>query len=212
MGLHERTYELVKVEEVQEFLDRFPTSVIFKAGSCHKTMQTFGYVEEVLTPREGISMGFVRVIESRPVSNHIAEITGIVHHSPQFILFVDGKAVYEVNNWSITREVLTAALLQHLGPIQALGKKCGCGHNSCKSRSDVSPYMTLLKQYLEGSLSDEEFQRQWIHTFRMDATPRPTTDFQILNSLFGDVDGVIAPSQNLKERAGELLERLSTRA
>ena len=210
MTLHERMYELTEVDEVGEFLDHFPTSVIFKAGSCHKTMQTFGYVEEALDPREDISLAFVRVIESRPVSNHIAEISGVVHQSPQFILFVDGKAVYDVDNWNITSEVLNAALAQHLGPAPAVLKKCGCGHGGCSttSRADVVPYVGLLKEYVGGQLSEEEFQRQWVQTFRMDATPRSTKEFEVLNSLFGDVDAPIQRTQNLKARASELLEQL----
>ena len=39
MGLRDRMYELTEVSEVDEFLKQFPTGAIFKAGSCHKTMQ-----------------------------------------------------------------------------------------------------------------------------------------------------------------------------
>lgn len=211
MSLHERMYELTEVDEVNEFLDHFSTCVIFKAGSCHKTMQTFGYVEEALDLREDLSLAFVRVIESRSASNHIAEITGIVHQSPQFILFVDGKAVYDVDNWNITPEALGTALGQHLGLAQVAPKKCGCGHGGCSPRSDVSPYVNLLKEYVGGQLSEEEFQRQWVQTFRMDATPRSTNEFEALNSLFGDVDRLIVPQSDLKERAGELLGQLASR-
>lgn len=55
----------------------------------------------------------VLVIESRPVSNAIAEQLKVTHESPQLILVKDGKAV-----WSITHEKITAiavykALAEH---------------------------------------------------------------------------------------------------
>ncbi len=54
-------------------------------------------MEEALDPREDISLAFVRVEENQPVSDHLAEISGVEHQSPQFILFVDGKAVYDAD-------------------------------------------------------------------------------------------------------------------
>jgi len=98
MGLKDRMYELTEVSEVDEFLEKFPTGAFFKAGSCHKTMQGFGYVEQALNAYENIHLGFVKVIQSRPVSNYIAELTEIVHQSPQLMLYMTKKPVYDVDN------------------------------------------------------------------------------------------------------------------
>jgi len=114
MSVRERMYELTSAEEVDEFLKTFPTGVIFKAGGCHKTMEGFAHVEKALEPRPEIRVGFVRVIESRPASNHIEGLTGIKHESPQFILFVDGKATFDLDNWDIQPMPLAEGLEQHL--------------------------------------------------------------------------------------------------
>lgn len=52
----------------------------------------------------------VKVIESRPVSNRIAEDLGVQHKSPQTILVKDGKEVWNTSHWHITKESLTNAL------------------------------------------------------------------------------------------------------
>ncbi len=146
MSLHERMYELTEEDEVKEFLDHFPTSVIFNAGSCHKTMQAFGHVEEALDLRENISLAFIRVDESKPVSDQAAQIANVVHQSPQVILFVDGKAVYDIDNENITSEALETAFAEHLGPAPAPvpRKKCGCGHGGCGTSSKPQDdYVTL---------------------------------------------------------------------
>ncbi|OUM96584.1 MAG: general stress protein [Thermobacillus sp. ZCTH02-B1] len=52
----------------------------------------------------------VKVIESRPVSNKIAEDLGVVHQSPQMILVKDGKAVWHASHWAVTKRHMTAVL------------------------------------------------------------------------------------------------------
>ena len=106
--LRDRVVNLSTPEEVKAFLTSHPTSVIFKAGTCHRTMQGFGFLQEKLEAREDLMVGIIRVIEWRAASNLVAELTGIRHESPQAILFRDGEAVFDVDNWNITPEVLSA--------------------------------------------------------------------------------------------------------
>lgn len=207
MSIRERMYELTTLDEVKEFLEKFPTSALFKAGGCHKTMQGFGYVEEALNPRTQLHLGFIRVIESRPASNYVAEITGITHESPQFILFVDGKPVYDVDNWDVTREVVEEALRTHFGATE--------GASESVAKSDVTPYVTLLEQLLDGTLSEIDFENHWLYTFQQDATARSSQEFELLNSLYGDVDARISEKStlgmmttSLKEKAAQLLKSL----
>ncbi|MGV8125530.1 MAG: bacillithiol system redox-active protein YtxJ [Candidatus Xenobiia bacterium LiM19] len=56
----------------------------------------------------------VLVIEVSPVSLHIAEKTGIRHQSPQAILFVKGKPVWNASHYSITEENLLKACTPYL--------------------------------------------------------------------------------------------------
>lgn len=181
MSLRERMYEITEPHEIDEFLARFPTSVIFKAGSCHKTMQAFGHVEDALNHRDDIHLAFIRVIESRPASNHVAALTGIIHHSPQFILFLNGKAVYDVDNWNVTPEALETALNEHLG---VAVRKAGIKSH----RGNVGPYVDLLRSFINDELSEQEFASEWIMTFKYDPTPRSKEEFELLQSLYGNPD------------------------
>jgi len=120
MALKDRISFLTTPAEVDAFLGANRSSAIFKAGTCHKTNETFKHVEEQLGPREDLPLGVIRVVEARPASNHVAELTGIPHESPQLILFKDGKPVFDRDNWDITAEDLEAALEEHLPAAQTV--------------------------------------------------------------------------------------------
>lgn len=104
---------LTTPDEVDGFLKAHPDSAIFKAGTCHKTDETFTHVQARLEARAEIALGIVRVVECRPASNHVTALTGIAHESPQFILFRGGRAVFDRDNWDITPETLDQGLQAH---------------------------------------------------------------------------------------------------
>ena len=110
MSLKDRISFLTSPAEVDGFLKANPTAVIFKAGTCHKTQETFSHVQAHLEPREDLKLGIIKVVEARPASNHVAALTGIEHESPQIILFKDGKNVFDRDNWDITEESVIAGL------------------------------------------------------------------------------------------------------
>ncbi|MCA0756523.1 bacillithiol system redox-active protein YtxJ [Paenibacillus sp. N4] len=61
-------------------------------------------------PREDVEYALVKVIESRPVSNQIAEDTAVKHESPQ-IIYIDKKAkVWTASHWSVTKAHISAVL------------------------------------------------------------------------------------------------------
>ena len=117
MALKDRIQFLTTAPEVDAFLRAHPNSAVYKAGTCHKTNEMFQNVEQTLGPREDLPLGIVRVVEARPASNHIAELTGITHESPQLILFKDGKPVFDRDNWDITAEDIEAALHDHFATV-----------------------------------------------------------------------------------------------
>ena len=117
MALKDRMQLLTTPAQVDEFLKKNPNSALFKAGTCHKTQETFRAVEEQLDPREDLPIGIVRVVEARPASNHIETLTGIRHESPQIILFKDGKPVFDRDNWDIESEAIAEALEGHFAPV-----------------------------------------------------------------------------------------------
>lgn len=165
--------------EVDQFLKDYPLAAVFKAGTCHKTMQGFGVLETFLQKHE-LPVGFIRVVDWRPASNHVAEVTGLTHHSPQFILFKDGQAQYEVNNWDITPEAL--------GPVFAAQVPARAAAGGVATDDNVEPYRQLMRAYLGGELSEWAFQDQYVTLFRDDASLRSQREFELLSRLFGDPD------------------------
>lgn len=177
----DRVFNLTSPESVQGFLEKYPTSVIFKAGTCHKTMQGFGYLQEQVEPREDLVVGLIRVVESRPASNLVSELTGLRHESPQVIVFREGQPVFEANNWGITPDVLEPAF----SAVPA-GEPVVAGRSA--ARSDLSQYLNVLEAYLAGDLDDRQFEQTYTYMFRDDASLRSREEVEILNSIFGDVD------------------------
>ena len=110
MTLKERMRFLTSPAEVDGFLAEYPLAVVFKAGTCHKTQETFSQVQPLLEGRPDLPLGIIRVVESRSASNRVAEVTGLRHESPQLILFKDGKSVFNRDNWNITGESFAEAL------------------------------------------------------------------------------------------------------
>ncbi len=184
---------LTAPEEVQAFLAQYPVAAVFKAGTCHKTMQGFGVVETFLQRYE-LPVGFIRVVDWRPASNYVAESTGIVHQSPQFILFKDGQAQFEVNNWDITPQALAPAFAALVPPRAGLleahaeGQEQHTQASNSVQGSNLQPYLNLIDAYLAGQLNDFEFQDRWVPLFRDDATLRSQREFELLSRLFGDPD------------------------
>lgn len=55
----------------------------------------------------------VDVLANRDVSNAIAERVTVKHESPQVILLVRGKPVWEAHHWDVTEENIKKALASH---------------------------------------------------------------------------------------------------
>lgn len=61
-------------------------------------------------PREDVSYVMVKVIESRDVSNKIANDLGVKHESPQAIVVKDRKETWNRSHWDITQQSIREAL------------------------------------------------------------------------------------------------------
>jgi bacillithiol system protein YtxJ len=115
--LKDRARFLTTPAEVDAFLAGHEEAVIFKAGTCHKTQETFAHVQKHLEAREQVALGIIRVVEARPASNHVASLTGIEHESPQLIVFKSGRAVFDRDNWDITDEAVAEGLRAGAVPV-----------------------------------------------------------------------------------------------
>jgi bacillithiol system protein YtxJ len=121
VALKDRMHFLTTPEEVEAFLRDNPDSALFKAGTCHKTNETFTHVQAHLEQRADIPLGLIRVVEARPASNRVAELTGVRHESPQIFLFRGGQAVFNRDNWNITSEAMDEGLRQHFAAVAPQG-------------------------------------------------------------------------------------------
>jgi len=61
----------------------------------------------------GPAFHLVKVIESRPLSNAVAEALGVEHKSPQLILIRNGQAVWSASHYGINAENIAGAIKQH---------------------------------------------------------------------------------------------------
>ena len=199
---------LTTPEEVDAFLAEYPQAAVFKAGTCHKTMQGFGVLETFLQRHE-LPVGFIRVVDWRPASNRVTERTGITHHSPQFILFQNGEPQFEVNNWDITPEALA--------PVFTAQVPARTGAANIPTADNVEPYRRLMRDFLDGRLNEWAFQDAYVNLFRDDASLRSQREFDLLSRLFGDPDAyhgglhqLGAPQErgDLKARVQDLLQEL----
>lgn len=205
MSVRDRVIELRTPQEVETFLAHSPWAVLFKMGSCHKTMHGFAVVEEALAGYPQIAFGVIRVLSARPASDWVAEKSGITHQSPQFLLFQERTPLYAVDNWAIAPDRVKRALEKHLGspPSQ---------RESPVPSSDLTPYKNLLEQHAKEELTDEEFERAWRRFFRQDTTHRTLEEVRLLEGLFGtpQARGLVQLGSKppLRERACSLLLQL----
>jgi bacillithiol system protein YtxJ len=182
MSLQNRMFELRTPEDVDSFVTQYPTAAIFKAGTCHKTMQGWGNIEKLLREREDVPVGIIRVVEARPASNYVEQRTGITHQSPQIILFREGQAKFDLDNWNITEENLEPRFEAYLPVVE------GEGVAKTGAKSNLEPYKKLLDGFIAGQVSEPQCQWTYLEMFRADASLRSQEEFDVLNSLFGNPD------------------------
>lgn len=211
MGLRNRMYLLTSIEEVDQFLERFPTSALFKAGSCRQTGRGFKLIEQALDPHDQLFLAFIRTDKDEAVCHYIAEKTSVVHQTPQLILLVNGKAVYDIDHWNITQEAVEVALERYLGRLD--GQK----FELHRYGDEASALVPILEGLVKGKLGEQDFRQQW------DALPRVNPFFcqligdfeatlagQCCQSAFGCSSLPLAPRQEaqIKIKAGQLLALL----
>lgn len=110
MALQERTRTLTTPEDVDLFLRDHPLAAILKLGRCHKNDAALAIATPAMAARPDVGFALLHVIECRAASNRVAALTGIVHESPQLILFREGRAQFDRDNWDITPEDVAEGL------------------------------------------------------------------------------------------------------
>ena len=218
--LRERFFPLHQPADVDRFLDRFPWSVIFKAGTSDKTFDAWMGAQKALEPRVDVAVGFVRLPEDRPASDRVKALTEVPHRSPQLLLFEHRRVRFHLDEFAIVPDQLVPLLAEHL--------PAGVGA-AVRNEAVVTldSYRRLLSEFVAGTLPEERFQWGYLERLEKEALWRDDETFGVLNSLFdnewgrdvraarlvavefqGQLAGRLEP---LKARAARMLERLTER-
>ena len=218
--LRERFFPLHQPADVDRFLDRFPWSVIFKAGTSDKTFDAWMAAQKVLEPRVDVAVGFVRLPEDRPASDRVKALAEVPHRSPQLLLFEHRRVCFHLDEFAIVPDQLIPLLAEHL-PAEV-----GAPVRN-EAVVTLDSYRRLLSEFVAGTLPEERFQWGYLERLEKEALWRDDETFGVLNSLFdnewgrdvraarlvavefqGQLAGRLEP---LKARAARMLERLTER-
>lgn len=91
------------VEEFNQILEENERFLFFKnSTTCPISHAAFEEFENFVADQEQVPCYYLNVQEARPLSNHIAEATGVKHESPQALLFKGGDVVWNASHWKIT--------------------------------------------------------------------------------------------------------------
>jgi hypothetical protein len=208
--LRERFFPLHQSDDVDQFLERFEWSVVFKAGTSDKTVDAWLAAQRALEPRVDVALGFVRLPEDRAASDRVAALTGIEHRSPQLILLRRASPIFHLDEFAIVPHelvpLLEGALPAPVGPPVRN-----------EAVLTLEPYRSLLRRFISGELPEERFQWGYLDRLAKEALWRDDETFALLNGLFENDRGrdVRAARLVAVEFQGQLagrLEPLRTRA
>lgn len=106
--------EITTLTEWNELYEKSSSQrvLVFKhSTTCPISAQAYDEFKKYLeTENNDITHVLVKVIESRPVSNQIAEVLGVEHQSPQVILIEGKEAKWNTSHWHIKKEKLAEAV------------------------------------------------------------------------------------------------------
>ena len=112
--------ELTTLDDWQRLLVRSnerPTLLFKHSTTCPISARAYREFQSYLggTPETHTDYALVKVIESRPVSNQVAQDLHVYHESPQVILIQNQVAVWSTSHGRITQRSLQDALSQAHG-------------------------------------------------------------------------------------------------
>ncbi len=84
--------------------------VLFKHSTrCPISGAAYREMEKFTAEHPDVPCGIVLVVEDRPLSQHITEVTGVPHQSPQALVLSCGKVACHVSHYTITCRQLAEA-------------------------------------------------------------------------------------------------------
>ncbi|ARA99787.1 MULTISPECIES: bacillithiol system redox-active protein YtxJ [Geobacillus] len=105
MGM-EKLEAIEQFDRVMQEMDRF--LFVKHSLTCPISQAAFRECEKFAADHPELAVYCLYVQEARPLSNYIAERTGVKHESPQVLLFENGQVVWHTSHWKITYDALKA--------------------------------------------------------------------------------------------------------
>lgn len=104
--------EITTLDQWNEWkADTEPVLLFKHSTTCPVSAEALKQFESFLTGNDSNPKPIlVKVIESRPVSNQVAEETKVKHESPQAILLHEGEVLWHASHWNITSKSLKEAV------------------------------------------------------------------------------------------------------
>lgn len=106
--------ELTTVESFDEVFEKStnkPVLVFKQSTTCPISAAAFEEFQDYLKSDDKDDEAYyLKVRESREVSNHVADETGLEHKSPQFLLIKDKSVVWDASHNKITAEAIKEAV------------------------------------------------------------------------------------------------------
>lgn len=104
-------FEIEDLEKVWEISDKKPVLLFKQSTTCPISADAFNQFQTFLkNNKEDIAPYFVKVRETREVSNQVAEDLDTEHESPQIFLVKNKKTVWNASHGKITVDTITKAL------------------------------------------------------------------------------------------------------
>lgn len=101
---------LGQIEEIIALSEQMPVIIFKHSTRCSISRMALKNFENEYDLGESVVAYFLDLISFREVSNEIASRFNVVHQSPQLLLIVGGKSVYDVSHSSIDAQELRSKL------------------------------------------------------------------------------------------------------
>ena len=102
--------DLGQIEEIITLSEQMPVIIFKHSTRCSISRMALKNFENEYDLGENVIAYFLDLISFREVSNEIASRFNVVHQSPQLLLIVGGKSVYDVSHSSIDAQELKSKI------------------------------------------------------------------------------------------------------
>ena len=104
--------ELCEIIELDAVLAQHDQLILFKhSTTCPISASALSRIQPLLSSTDDLPpIYLVKVIPSRPLSNHIASAFNVLHQSPQALLIQNGTCTWNASHGAITADAITQAL------------------------------------------------------------------------------------------------------